>query len=186
MLDIDKISLSPTPISCVYNIVVYDYDLPLERQAFLSSKKISLNKGSCDALNTRLNENTQLYEVVKINENRVKKGEGGIVITDKFIEFMLPASSNSINPFMDKTVNGKHYFVSKENGDLDDTYYFPTSKTIKKSNIIVKRGEREKTITFQIETASPYTNKELKILVRKRESNYEETDITSFYFDNRM
>ena len=48
MLDIDKISLSPTSLSCVYNLVVYDYDLPMQSQAFLSNKKVTLSQVACD------------------------------------------------------------------------------------------------------------------------------------------
>lgn len=163
MLDIDKITLYPTSLSCIYNIVVYDYDLPTPRQAFLSKEKVTLNENSCAEYNKRLNENAQIFEIIKVNDIRAKKGTGEIIITNSSIEFIIPESvSKNITNYK------KQYFTSVEEKEDFMIYYFPTSDKIKTNRVIISKGEGEKTVTYELETASPYTNKQDRVVVRKR------------------
>lgn len=163
MLDIDRISLSPTSISCVYNLVVYDYDLPIERQAYLSTKKISLNQNTCDVLKLKTNNNVKVYEIIRIDDKRIKRGSGEIIITDNSVEFNLPETEN-----LNLSDYGKQFFSSYQYNDYSNIYYFPTSKRIKRKSVWVSSNDNPRTIKYLIETASPYTYKEIKYLVKEK------------------
>ena len=163
MLDIDKISLNPTSLSCVFNIVVYDYDLPKPRQAFLSNKKVTLSEEACDEFNKKLNNNAIVYEVLRIDDERIKRGEGEIIVTDSSIEFMLPESSSIIPSNF-----GKQYFSAFHDSYYFDVYYLPTSKVIKTNSVSISRGKKDMRIIYEIETVQPYRNKKFIYSVREK------------------